>query len=193
MPRLELRAPRSVGGHCIEDLVGSFGSEVPRPVAPAQQPVEWPVMAGRRDFSADEWATMQRAMMASGLLVSVADGTIDQDELHVLTMELRSARFAHRSQLVHELSDVPTLNTDSRPHTVRASHREAGLEAIRAATGIVATKAPAELSDFREFLVNLAEVVADANSKGDILGVGAQRRTPEEIAAIEAIRSALGL
>jgi hypothetical protein len=155
--------------------------------------VEWRVMAGRRDFASDEWATMQRAMMASGMLVSLADGTVDQDELHNLTMELRSARFAHRSQLVHELADVPTLNTESRPPATYASLLEPGLEAIRAAVEIVARKAPAELPHFQEFLVKLAEVVADANRKGDILGVGAQRRTPEEVAAIEAIRSALGL
>jgi hypothetical protein len=151
-------------------------------------------MAGRRDFASEEWATMQRAMMASGMLVSLADGAVDQEELHALTMELRGARFAHRSQLVHELADVPTLNTESRPaQTTYASQREPGLEAIRAAVGIVARKSPAELPDFQAFLVNLAEVVADANRKGDILGVGAARRTPEELSAIVAIRTALGL
>jgi hypothetical protein len=151
-------------------------------------------MAGRQDFASDEWATMQRAMMASGMLVSLADGAVDQDELHALTMELRGARFAHRSQLVHELADVPNLNTESRPQaSTYDTQREAGLEAIRSAAGIVARKAHAELPDFQAFLVKLAEVVADANRKGDILGVGAQRRTPEETAAIEAIRSALGL
>ncbi len=136
---------------------------------------------------------MQRAMMASGVLVSLADGVIDREEMHALTMELRSARFAHRSQLVHELADVPTLNTESRLPATYASFREPGLEAIRAAADIVARKAPTELPDFQQFLVKLAEVVGDANREGDILGVGAQRRTPNETAAIEAIRKALGL
>ena len=136
---------------------------------------------------------MQRAMMASALLVSLADGSVDADELFVLGKELRSARFAHRSQLVHELADVP--NVDSRPPrgTTYASYRDPGLEAIRSATDFVARKAPEELSDFREFRVRLAEVVADANSKGSVLGVGAQRRTPQEAEAIEAIRGAMSL
>jgi len=150
-------------------------------------------VAGRRDFTPDEWATMQRAMMASGLLVSLADGAVDSDELFVLTKELRSARFAHRSQLVHELADMPRLNPEVQPNATFASYREPGLAAIRSATHIVATKASAELADFREFLVRLAEVVADANSKGDILGVGAQRRTPNETTAIDAIRTAMEL
>jgi hypothetical protein len=149
-------------------------------------------MAGRRDFASDEWATMQRAMMASGVLVSLADGAVDPDELHALSMELRGARFAHRSQLVHELAEVPVLNPEAGPQATYASQREPALEAIRSAADIVARKAPADFPDFREFLVKLAEVVADANRKGDILGVGAQRRTPDETAAIEAIRSALG-
>jgi hypothetical protein len=148
-------------------------------------------VAGRRDFTPDEWAMMQRGMMASGVLVSLADGTVDADEIFVLTKELRSARFAHRSQLIHELADVPTLNTDLPPGTTYESYREPSLEAIRSAADIVATKAPADLSDFREFLVRLAEVVADANSKDSILGVGAQLRTSNESAAIEAVRGAM--
>lgn len=136
---------------------------------------------------------MQRAMMASGVLVSLADGVVDREEMHALTMELRGARFAHRSQLVHELADVPSLNTESRLQATYTSFREPGLQTIRAAADIVARKAPDELPDFQEFLVKLAEVVADANREGDIFGVGGQRRTPNETAAVEAIRSALGL
>lgn len=131
--------------------------------------------------------------MASGLLVSLADGAVDADEMFVLTKELRSARFAHRSQLVHELADLPAMNDRPQPGTTYASYREPGLAAIRTATDMVAKKAPADLGDFREFLVRLAEVVADANSKGDILGVGARRRTPNEAAAIEAVREAMSL
>jgi hypothetical protein len=150
-------------------------------------------VAGRQDFTPDEWSTMQRAMMAAGFLVSLADGAVDSVEIFVLTKELRSARFAHRSRLVHELADLPTLDTRLQPGTTYASYREPGLEAIRAATDIVARKAPAELPDYRQFLVRLAESVADANSRGSILGVGAQRRTADEIAAIEAVRGAMSL
>ncbi|HEY7202231.1 MAG TPA: hypothetical protein VIC57_18565 [Candidatus Dormibacteraeota bacterium] len=148
-------------------------------------------MAGRPDFTLDEWATLQRAMMASGILVSLADGAVDDDEMYVLTKELRSARFAHRSQLVHELADMPTLNPEPPPSDAYATYWQSGLEAISDATKIVASKASSELPDYREFLIRLAEVVADANSKGDILGVGAQRRTPNEAKAIDAIRDAL--
>jgi hypothetical protein len=151
-------------------------------------------VAGRRDFTTDEWATMQRAMMASGVLVSLAEGVADADEIYGLTKELRSARFAHRSQLIRELADVPDPDTRRlQQDTTYATYRDPGLAAIRSATDIVARKAPAELPEFQDFLVVLAEVVADANREGSILGVGAQRRTPNEAAAVDAIRRALGL
>ena len=137
---------------------------------------------------------LQRAMVAAGLLVSLADGTADPEEMHELTMQLRGARFAHGSQLVHELADMPALNSGSpAPQTTYAEYREPALESIRAAVTIVTRQAPDELSDFRDFLVKLAEVVADANRKGDPMGVGLVRRSPEELDAIAAVKGALGL
>lgn len=47
-----------------------------------------------------------------------------------------------------------------------------------------------ELPDFREFLVEIATVVAEVNQEGGFLGVGAQRRTPKEVAATDAVRLA---
>jgi len=142
---------------------------------------------------ADEWATLQRALIASGMLVSLADGVVDPEELHALNMELRGARFAHRSQLVHELTDVPTLRTDQKSPATYTAYQDGALDTIRAAADIVARKAPAELVDFQGFLIRVAEAVADANVKGDILGVGRQRRTPDEVAAINAITKVLNL
>jgi len=150
-------------------------------------------VAGKRDFASDEWAVMQRAMMAGAMVVSLADGSIDREEIHALTMDLRSARFAHRSQLVHELADMPALNVEPKAPVAYAAYRDGALETIRTAVGIVARKAPTELADFQEFVVKLAEAVADANLKGDMLGVGRVRRTPEERLAIEAVKQALGL
>jgi len=136
---------------------------------------------------------MQRAMLAGAMLVSLADGSVDREELHALTMDLRDARFAHRSQLVHELADVPPLRTEPRTPVTYAAYQREAVETIRSAVGILAAKAPAELRDFRDFVVRLAEAVADANLKGDILGAGRVRRTPDEVAAVEVVKQALGL
>ena len=136
---------------------------------------------------------MQRAMLAGAMLVSLADGSVDREELHALTMDLRDARFAHRSRLVHELADVPPLQTQPRAPATYAAYQAGAVETIRSAVDILAAKAPGELRDFQEFVVRLAEAVADANLKGDILGAGRVRRTPDELAAIGTVKQALGL
>lgn len=150
-------------------------------------------VAGQADFTPDEWATLQRAMMASGVLVSLAEGVVDADEIFALMQKLNGARAGHPNQLIRELADLPSFSTGLRGGTRYSDYRGPGLEAIRSATAMVARKAPAEHPAFCAFLLEVAEAVADANREGGFLGVGGQRRTPNEAAAIEAIRTAMGL
>ncbi len=63
-------------------------------------------------------------------------------------------------------------------------------QAIRSATAILARKAPGQVAGFREFLTEIAVVVAEANNEGGFFGLGARRRTPHEAAALEAVRRA---
>jgi hypothetical protein len=136
---------------------------------------------------------MQGAIMASGVLVSMAEGVIDDPEIHALQKELRSVRFAHPSPFIQQLADLPELNTRRRPGATYEEYRDSGLETIRSAVEILGRKAPAELAAFQQVLVRIAEIVADANREGDVFGVGARRRTPNETAAIEEVRRAAGL
>ncbi len=150
-------------------------------------------MAGQADFTPEEWSTLQRAMMACGVMVSLAEGVVDADEIFMLMQKLQVARIAHSSHFIRELAAVPTFSTGLRLGTRYADYAGPGLEAIRSATVIVARKAAGEHAAFCAFLVDVAEAVADANREGGFLGVGAQRRTPNEAAAIAAVRKALGL
>jgi hypothetical protein len=149
-------------------------------------------MAGQADFSQDEWWTLRRAMAASGYIVSLAEGIIDADELLALGNRRLLARDQSPSQLIRELAGSG-FNTGLQPDATYASYSGPGLEAIRSAAAIVARTAPGDLDSFRAFLVDLAETVADANVEGGFLGMGGQRRTPNEVRAIEAVRQALGL
>jgi hypothetical protein len=49
------------------------------------------------------------------------------------------------------------------------------------------------VAGFREFLTEIAAVVADANNEGGFFGLGARPRTPHEAAALEAVRKAAEL
>ena len=148
---------------------------------------------GQADFTADEWAIMEQAMMAAGVLVSLAEGGVDADEIFALVKKLREASIAHPRRFIRELAAASAFSTGLRAGARYADYEAPALAAIRAATAIIAGKAPAELPGFRLFLAEIAMVVADANKEGGFFGVGAHRRTRDEAAAIGAVSRATGL
>jgi uncharacterized membrane protein len=148
---------------------------------------------GQADFTTGEWAILQQAMMAAGVLVSLAEGTVDADEIFALIRKLRQASISHPRQFIRALTAASAFSTGLRAGTRYADYEPGALEAIRSATAIVAEKAPAELPGFRAFLAEIAAVVADANKEGGFFGVGARRRTPSEAKAMQAVSRATGL
>ncbi|MEU8263769.1 DUF1003 domain-containing protein [Micromonospora sp. NPDC048999] len=148
---------------------------------------------GETDFTAGEWATLQQAMMAAGVLVSLAEGVVDAEEIFALVKVLREASIAHPNRFIRELTAASTFTTGLQPGTAYADYKVFALEAIRSATAIIAGKAPTEVADFRALLIELATVVADANNEGGFFGLGSRPRTPREAAAIEAVTQATEL
>ncbi|HZX08655.1 DUF1003 domain-containing protein [Kribbella sp.] len=147
--------------------------------------------AGVDDFTADEWANFDRAMMAAGVLVALAVGTVDSEEMFELVKKLREASIGHPRRFIREVTAASTFETGLRPSTTYADYEAPALATIRSASATVAAKAPDELESFHAFLLEIAEAVAGANQEGGTFGLGAQRRTPEEARAIEAIRAAI--
>ncbi|MER7674555.1 DUF1003 domain-containing protein [Kitasatospora sp. NPDC096128] len=145
---------------------------------------------GELDFAPEDWATLGRALMASGVLVALAEGVADPEEVIAIVKLLREASSTHPRRLVRELAAASTFDTGLRPDTRYAEYRGPALETIRDAVRIVAEHAPDELAGYRAFLLEIATVVADANEEGGILGLGARARVPSELAAMEAVRAA---
>jgi hypothetical protein len=120
--------------------------------------------------------------MASGVLVSLAEGVVDAEEIFALIKTLREASITHPRRLIRELAAASTFDTGLREGDTYADYEPGALLAIRSASAIVAARAPAELTDFRAFVVQIASV-ADANNEGGFFGLGARPRTPHEAAA----------
>ncbi|MBV6700187.1 DUF1003 domain-containing protein [Kitasatospora aureofaciens] len=148
---------------------------------------------GELDFTPEDWATLGRALMASGVLVSLAEGVADAEEIIAMVKLLREAGISHPRRFIRELAAASTFETGLQPATRYADYAAPALETIRAATAIVAKSAPEELADFRAFLMEIATVVADANDEGGFFGLGARPRVPNEVAAMEAVRAATDL
>jgi tellurite resistance protein len=138
-------------------------------------------MAGKADFSEDEWEALRKGVTGAGLLVSVAhrDFTDSFGEASTLAKQLAAHRESE-SQLVRELSEVHGTGFG-----VVASPKEVGegtINALEVASAALVEKAPDELEAYRALVLEVANAVAGA--KGGV--------TEEETAAIAKITAALG-
>ena len=138
-------------------------------------------MAGKADFTEDEWKNLQQGVTGAGMLVSSAhrDFTDTFGEANAVAKQLAAHR-ENESQLVRELS-----GSHSTGFGLVASPKEVvegTLNAIGAAVAVLGTKAPDELDAYRRLVLDVATAVAEA--KGGV--------KDEETQAIAKITQALG-
>jgi hypothetical protein len=138
-------------------------------------------MASKADFTAQEWESLQQGVTGAGLLVSLSDRSFFDTfkEAGALAKHIAQAKQSSSSQLIRELADVhgTGFGLTSSPDAVETET----LAALRSAKTALASKAPDELDSYRQFVVEIAQSVADAAGGGDT----AEQR------AIEKINSAL--
>jgi tellurite resistance protein len=138
-------------------------------------------MAGKDDFTEDEWKELQQGATGAGLLVSTAhrDFTDTFGEATTVAKQLAAHRES-ASQLVRELS--ATRGTGFGLVASPAEVLEGTISALGTAVTVLGEKAPDELDSYRGLVLDMATAVAEA--KGGV--------KDEERAAIEKIKSALG-
>jgi hypothetical protein len=138
-------------------------------------------MAGKADFTEQEWETMHKGVTGAGLLVSVSDrGFFDSfKEAGALAKHLAGARKDSSSQLVRELAE--TRGTGFGVTSSPAEIEGETLEALRAAAAMLESKAPDEVEAYKSFVLDVAQSVAGAAEGG----------SEAEGAVVEKIRSVL--
>jgi hypothetical protein len=138
-------------------------------------------MAGKADFTEQEWETLHKGVTGAGLLVSVSDrGFFDSfKEAGALAKHLAGARKDSSSQLVRELAE--TRGTGFGVRSSPAEIESETLEALRAAVATLESKAPDEVEAYRSFVLDVAQSVAEAAEGG----------SEAEGAVVEKIRSVL--
>jgi hypothetical protein len=139
-------------------------------------------MAKKSDFTEQEWEALQKGVVGSGLLVSLSDRSFFDTfkEAGALGKHVAQAKQNNSSALIRELADVrgAGFGLTSSPDKVE---RET-LEALQTAKTTLETKAPDELEPYRQFVVDVAQSVADAAGGGEAAESG----------AVEKVRSAVG-
>jgi hypothetical protein len=137
-------------------------------------------MAGKTDFTEDEWKDLQQGVVGAGLLVSSAhrDFTDSFGEASAVAKQLAAHR-ENESQLVRELA-----GTHGTGFGLVASPKEVveeTMNALAAAVALLGAKAPDELQAYRGLVLDVATAAAEA--KGGV--------KDQEAAAIERITAAL--
>ena len=139
-------------------------------------------MATRSDFSDQEWATLQKGITGSGLLVSLSDRDFTDTfgEASAIGKYLAGQQMAASSPLIRELAKArgTGFGLTASPDRVRGET----MEALRASIALLQAKAPDDVEGYRALVLGLDAAVAEA--KGGT--------KPVETAMIGEIRSALG-
>ncbi len=138
-------------------------------------------MAGKQDFTEQEWEQLRKGATGAGMLVAMSDRSFFDSfkEASSLAKHLAAGR-DDASQLVRELASERSTGfglTDS-PAEVEAETTAA----LQASVETLQAKAPDELDAYRSFVIGLAESVGKAAGGGDEV----------ESAAVEKVKVALG-
>ena len=130
-------------------------------------------MARKSDFTEQEWEALQKGVTGAGLLVSVSDrGFFDTfKEAGALAKHVAQAKQNNSSELVRELADMhgSGFGLTSSPDKVE---RET-IEALQRAKSALESKAPDELDAYRQFVLEVAQSVAQAAPGGETSEAGA--------------------
>jgi hypothetical protein len=145
-------------------------------------------VAGKADFTAEEWHTVVQGPPTAGLIVVTAQrGGTFRETFSIAKSYAAAARLVAEGELLAEIvSHRPEL--DRARFRTPEELREGGLTHLRAAVALVEAKAPHDLDTYREFTLALAKNVADAHRERG----NDEARSDAERAAIDEIATALG-
>jgi hypothetical protein len=150
-------------------------------------------MTTKADFNAEEWEQVLEGPALAGLIVITAQrgGTIRESVQ--MAKAYTEARKEHAgSDLLSEIvAQPPTV--DPRQFESAAQLRSEGLQRIRDAVALLEPKAePADVEAYKRFVLTVAERAAEATKSGGVLGIGGERVSEAESAALDELAVALG-
>jgi hypothetical protein len=143
-------------------------------------------MTTKSAFTDDEWKVVAEGPVTAGMTVLTAEGGGTFRETFALARSYTDARKQHgESELLDEIvSAKPEF--DRHRYGSPDQLRTTGMQRLDEAVALLQAKAtPEELADYREFVVGLAQHVAEAHKEHG------QQISPAEQTALDEIRSHL--
>ncbi|MGB2953975.1 MAG: hypothetical protein WBB74_11390 [Gaiellaceae bacterium] len=144
-------------------------------------------MAGKADFTQEEWQLVLEGPPSAGLIVVTAQRGGTFRETLAMAKAYAEARQHHgESELLDEIVSAKPEIDHTRYHSFDEL-KEHGLQHLRDAVALLERKAaPEEVEEYKGFVLNLADKIANAHREGG------ENVSPAERAAIEEIAAALG-
>jgi predicted house-cleaning noncanonical NTP pyrophosphatase (MazG superfamily) len=149
-------------------------------------------MTGKADFTEEEWKRVLEGPPSAGLLVITGDRGGSIRESFSIAKAYAEARQEHgESELLDEIVSAKP-EVDRTRFKTPEELKEHSLQNLREAVELISSKGtPEELAEYKKFILGLADRVANARKEG-FLGLGGERVSEDEQAALREIEAALG-
>ncbi len=150
-------------------------------------------MTEKSDFDAEQWERIATAPAVAAMYVITAEkgGTL-RESMAVGKAYAEARESSTGSGLVDEIVAGLGPAAPERFSSKEQLQAEA-IGRIRAAKEELAAQADeGDVAAYRDFILAVARRVAEADKSGGVLGIGGERVSEREAAAIEEIRAALG-
>ena len=149
-------------------------------------------MTGKADFTDEDWEQILQGPPTAGLIVITAQRGGSIRESFSMAKAYTEARRQHGdSELLDTIASTKPEVDHTRYHSPEEL-KEHGIQHLRDAVALLEQKAtPEEVDDYKRFVINLAQRVAEAHKEG-FLGLSGERVSDAEREAIEEIAEALG-
>jgi hypothetical protein len=140
-------------------------------------------MTGKASFTPEEWQLVLEGPPSAGMIVVTAQRGGSFRESIAMAKAYVEARQHHgQSELLDEIVAARPERDHTRYHSVEEL-KQAGLKHLADAVGMLEQKAtPAEVEDYRRFVLTLADKVANAHREGGQAVSDAERTAIKEIA-----------
>jgi hypothetical protein len=159
------------------------------------------LMASKADFTPEEWKTLVAAAPMVGLAVMCASPNGPWGMMkEVLSMGMAMAEIVQKGSsnplIAALIADLKARATKVEPPqglTDPEKGKEAALNHVRAVNDLVNRKVgSAEADEFKQWLLTVAQRVAESSNEGGIFGFGGERVSDAEKNALRQIAFALG-
>jgi hypothetical protein len=151
-------------------------------------------MTRKADFNAEEWSKVVDGPLYAGMRLISAErgGTLRETvAMSRVYQEARARRGA--SELLDELIKSPPSIDPDRIREAGGDLAAVTGEQLRDAMAILEAKAtPAEVDDYKIFVMTVAQAAASAHKEGGFLGIGGKPISDAENQALDEISAALG-